>query len=494
MKRLISLTSAIAVSTLNIAASVPVSAQSSIPGFPARKFEPPTKIDKIKAPITEFKRPNPSEVKINRTPINKKIESVQLDKNLIRVNKKKPIEFKAFALKDPKTGKRISPNQILTLPNGKKVKAGEYYAQLNKFEREFNQSGYSLRQPGEKITIQESTIDKRELQRQQQLLQKTPEKIDPRLPGQFQIDNPQINPGTIPKINPTINPGTIKPIDPRLKQGKGNFKLAQATSGTYNRTWDKQVGSRKTFAAYLRGRVQLRGSRTYTRASAEGSTGGYAFNRNFELARGTVTVYAPVSGRGTVNTGLYVARQTLHNVQTRFENRFDEGDSFSRSLDFEVANIRFSVGPIPMRARFGVRGDAGFRYNIEASGASREAYAQLNPFVDSRAYGQGGADIVVGGAGVNVYLLLLKNNLNAEAKAYVRFDDDDRNRAYLESTYSVHNDMEALSGKVYAYAYIFVPRWGIPPWRKKQWNWNIFDWTGFKQRGYLLDGSSKKYF
>mgnify|MGYP001791439435 CR=1 FL=1 len=491
MKRLISLTSAIAVSTLNIAASVPVSAQSSIPGFPARKFEPPTKIDKIKAPITEFKRPNPGEVKINRTPINKKIESVQLDKNLIRVIKKKPIEFKAFDIRDPETGKPISPNQILTLPNGKKVRAREYYAQLNKFEREFNQIGYSLRQPGEKITIQESTIDKRELQRQQQLLLKTPEKIDPRLPGQFQIDNPQINPGTIPKINPTIKPGTIKPIDPRLKQGKGNFKLAQATSRTrrFTRRWNKNVGSRDTFAAYLRGKIQLQGSRTHTRAYAEGSAGGYAFGEDYQLARGTVTVYAPVSGKGSVNTGLYVARQTLHNVQTRFENRFDEGDSFSRSLDFVVANIRFSVGPIPMRARFGVRGRAGFRYNMVASVASREAYAQLNPFVDSRAYGQGGADIVVGGAGVNVNLLLLKHNLNAEAEAKVVLLP--KNRAYLQTDYSVYNDMEALSGRAYAYAYVYVPRWGIPPLKKKQWNWNIFNWTGFKQKGYLLRGSNK---
>ena len=256
----------------------------------------------------------------------------------------------------------------MTLPNGKKVKAGEYYAQLNKFEREFNQIGYSLRQPGEKITIQESTIDKRELQRQQQLLLKTPEKIDlspeiqkqlepsvvlrsinegsikridPRLPGQFQIDNPQINPGTIPKINPTINPGTIKPIDPRLKQGKGNFKLAQATSRTrrFTRRWNKNVGSRDTFAAYLRGKIQLQGSRTHTRAYAEGSAGGYAFGEDYQLARGTVTVYAPVSGKGSVNTGLYVARQNVYNFQTGFTSNVSKRDSFSRSLDFEVAII-----------------------------------------------------------------------------------------------------------------------------------------------------------
>ncbi len=308
------------------------------------------------------------------------------------------------------------------------------------------------------------------------------QQIDPKLPGRL----PQIK-------NPQINPGTIKPINPQIKQAKGNFKLAQASgSRTYTRTWNKQVGRRSTFAAYLRGKLQLKGSRTYTRANAEGSTGGYAFNRNFELARGTATVYAPVSGRGTVNAGLYVARQNVYNFQTGFANRFSKGDSFSRSLDFGVANIRFFVGPIPMRARFGVRGRAGFRYNMVASGASRLAYARLNPFVDSRAYGQGGADIVVGGAGVGANLLLLKDNLNAFALARVGFAS--ANRAYLQTYYSVYNDMEALSGRAYAYAYVYVPRWGIPPWRKKQWNWNIFDWTGFKQRGYLLRGSNKVYF
>lgn len=508
MKRLISFTSAIAVSTLNIAASVPVSAQSSIES-PAREFERPISIDKIEAPIKGFERPNPGEVKINRTPIKKDIQSVQVDKNQIRVIKQKPTQFKAFDVKDPKTGKSISPNQILTLPNGKKVKAGEYYAQLNKLEREFNQIGYSLRQPGKEITIQKSTLDKRELQKQQQLLLKTPQKIDRSFEIQKQLEPSEVLrsiekgpikqidprlPEQVPQIDPTINPGTIQPIDPRLKQAKGNFKLAQTTSRsrTYNRTWNKQVGRRSTFAAYLRGKLQLKGSRTYTRAFAEGSTGGYAFNRNFELARGTATVYAPVSGRGRVNAGLYVARQNVYNFQTGFANRFSKGDSFSRSLDFRVANIRFFVGPIPMRARFGVRGRAGFRYNMVASGASRLAYARLNPFVDSRAYGQGGADIVVGGAGVGANLLLLKDNLNAYALAKVGFAS--ANRAYLQTYYSVYNDMEALSGKAYAYAYVYVPRFGIPPWRKKQWNWNIFDWTGFKHRGYLLRGSNRIYF
>ncbi len=520
MKRLISLTSAIAVSTLNVAASIPVTAQSSIQG-PA-EFERPISIDKIEAPIKGFERPNPSEVRINKAPINQNIESVQLDKNQIQVIKQKPTQFQAFDVKDPETGKPIPPSTILTLPNGEKVKAGEYYAQLNKLEREFNQIGYSLRQPAEEVTIQSSTINKQELQKQQQLLEKTPEKIDlsveiqkelepsqvlrtiekgpikqidPRLPGGVpQIDNPQINPGTIKPINPQINPGAIQQINPQLKQTKGNFKLAQSSSGsgTYTRSWDKEVGKRSTFAAYLKGKLELKGSRTYTRASAEGSSGGYAFNRNFELARGTATVYAPVSGRGNVNAGLYVAKQNVYNFQTGFANRFSKGDSFSRSLDFGVANIRFFVGPIPMRARFGVRGSAGFRYNMAASGASRLAYARLNPFVDSRAYGQGGADIVVGGAGVGANLLLLKDNLNAYASARVRFAS--ANRAYLQSYYSVYNDMEALSGKAYAYAYVYVPRFGIPPWRKKQWNWNIFDWTGFKQRGYLLRGSNRVYF
>jgi hypothetical protein len=518
MKRLISLTSAIAVTTLNIAASVPVSAQNSIEG-PAKEFERPIGIDKIEAPIKGFERPNPGEVKINRTPINEKIESVQVDKSVIQLKKQKPTQFRAFEVKDPQTGKPIPASQILTLPNGKKVKAGEYYAQLNKLEREFNQIGYSLRQPAEEITIQSSTINKEELQKQQQLLQKTPEKIDrsidiqkqlepsevlrsiqkgpikeinPRLPGEIINPNqPQLDiKPQIPQIDPQINPD----INPQLKQAKSNFKLAQAANGsrTYTRSWNKQVGRRSTFAAYLRGKLELKGSRTYTRASAEGSTGGYAFNRNFELARGTATVYAPVSGRGSVNAGLYVARQRVYNFQTGFANRFSKGDSFSRSLDFGVANIRFFVGPIPMKARFGVRGRAGFRYNMAASGASRLAYARLNPFVDSRAYGQGGADIVVGGAGVGANLLLLKNNLNAYALARVGFASG--NRAYLQTYYSVYNDMEALSGKAYAYAYVYVPRFGIPPWRKKQWNWNIFDWTGFKQRGYLLRNSNRVYF
>lgn len=489
MKRLIGITSAIAkcmplgliaISTLNLAVTLPVFASNS-----------------------EFERPNPKNVRINKEPIKNEVPATKIDPSQIEVLKKEPIKFRAFEMKDPKTGKPISPNQILELPNGKKVAAKEYYAELNQLEREFNQIGYSLREPGEKTTIQRSKIDKEQLQEQQESLKATPKEIDPEI--QKKLEPSQVlktikeNPREIKQIDSekTISDGPDE-IQPRLKSAKinsklipnlGQTKLAQASSSpaVYTRNWNGEVGNRNTFAAYLNAKLELTGANTYTRAYAEGKAGGYVFNNNVELARATANLYAPVSGNGNVNANLYVVGRNVYNFNRRFSTNFSRGDSFSRSLDIEAANFRFWVGPIPMRARFGVRGSAGFRYNVAAYGGSRYAYARLNPFVDTSAYGQGGADIVVGGAGLGVNLLLLKDDLDARASARVGFASG--NRAYLQTYYSMYNQVEALSGNVYAYAYVWVPFW-----RRRQWNWNIFSWTGVNHRGYLLNGSHRIYF
>ncbi|MEO1373015.1 MAG: hypothetical protein AAFW70_01555 [Cyanobacteria bacterium J06635_10] len=494
MKRLIGITSAIAkcmplgliaISTLNLAVTLPVFASNS-----------------------EFERPNPRNVRINKKPIKNEVPTTKIDRSQIEVLKKEPIKFRAFEMKDPKTGKAISPDKILELPNGKKVTAKEYYAELNQLEREFNQIGYSLREPGEKTTIQRSKIDKEQLQEQQESLKATPKEIDPEIQKKLEpsevLKTIKENPREIKQIDSekTISDGPDE-IQRRLKSAKinsklipnlGQTKLAQVSSntGTYTRNWNKEVGNRNTFAAYLRGELKLEGTNTYTRASAEGKAGSYVFNNNVELARATANLYAPVSGNGNVNANLYLVGQNVYNFQRQFSTNFYRGDSFSRSLDIEAANVQFWVGPIRMSAKLGVEGKASFRYTLAASGGSRYAYAQLNPFVYTRAYGQADVDIIVGGGGLGVRLLLLKDNLDARAFARVGFASG--NRAYLQTYYSIYNDMEALRGNVYAYAYTYVPRFGIPPWRRRDWNWNIFNWKGFRQRGYLLRGNNRIYF
>lgn len=75
------------------------------------------------------------------------LKPIQVDKEALRpLAGARPVQFQEFPVLDPNTGKPISPKQMLTLPNGKKIAAGTYYQQLNQYEAALNVFGHSLRE------------------------------------------------------------------------------------------------------------------------------------------------------------------------------------------------------------------------------------------------------------------------------------------------------------------------------------------------------------
>jgi hypothetical protein len=497
----IALGSLLTVSTINLASSLPVSAQ-------IRAAE---SIDSVRAPITK------------------------IAPEAVRVNRRTPVRFEAFQLKNPETGAAISSDAMLTLPDGKQVKAGEYYAELNRFEQEFSQLGYSLRQPEDEVTLQESLIDQGSLREQIEVSSKNHFQLRPEQtlmrsalePQQALVDlqkapSLQVRPGALQHLQ--VNPQLIAPdklpqlrlqsIDldqPAVQVQPGLLSSVRSTSlikpdailtaplatasaispKTYTKNWNISAGSKSTFSAYLNGKLQIIGHPNFTSAYAEGNAGGYVFNNKVNLLRATAIVNSPKAGNGAVSLQLNALGQTVYNFQDSKNTLLVKSDTFSKSYDRTVADVRFSVGPIPMRATFGVKGSAGMSYFVIANPMVGGGYAKVNPFVDTRAYGQGGADIVVGGAGVGANLVLLKNDLDIRGNASLGLENG---KPYLLTQLSAYNELSALNGNAYAYAYVYVPKFGIPPWKKKQWNWNIFSWSGLKTDGYLFDESHKSYF
>ena len=64
---------------------------------------------------------------------------------LVAVSTSAPIAHQPFPVVDPKTNKPVSPTQMLTGPKGEQVSAGEYWANVNKFEKYLNDRGLSHR-------------------------------------------------------------------------------------------------------------------------------------------------------------------------------------------------------------------------------------------------------------------------------------------------------------------------------------------------------------
>lgn len=422
-----------------------------------------------------------------------------------------PIQFQPFEVRDPETGKPISPDTVLTLPDGKQVKAGEYYAELNRLEQQFSQLGYSFRQPEESVVLQESVIDKTELRKQVDSLSNEHRRISPerslfktsldpsRIADQLQkapVDL-ELRPGALQnlQVNPQFDLSIFQQKQLRSPLVKPNVVDKVALPGWwgnptkgYNKAWNYNLGNPNTFSAYVNGKLQLQGSKTFSNAYAEGNAGGYIFNNQANLLRATAMMTSRKSGEAKVDVRLNVIGQNVYNFQDSRNTLLIKSDSFSRTVDQPIADLRFSLGPIPMRATFGVQGSAGIQYTVAANPAFASAYARVNPFVDSKAYGQGGADIYVAGAGVGANLTLVRDDLDMRGQAYLGFEN---NNPYMMMRFSAYNTIDVLSGNAYAYAYMYVPKFGIPPWKKKQWNWNIWSWEGFKTDGYLFDEAHK---
>jgi hypothetical protein len=67
-----------------------------------------------------------------------------LPEGLVRRHRAAPVAPARYDLKDPATGQPVAPGTLLTLPDGQKMTAEEYYGLLNAIEKRSAARGYSL--------------------------------------------------------------------------------------------------------------------------------------------------------------------------------------------------------------------------------------------------------------------------------------------------------------------------------------------------------------
>jgi hypothetical protein len=247
------------------------------------------------------------------------------------------------------------------------------------------------------------------------------------------------------------------------------------------KTWNFNPGNNRTVSAFLEGKLEVKGSTQGVDVLGEAAAGGYLVNHRIELLKATGTIHAPEKGTGNARLSVAVVGRTVVNLNQNVTTSWSKSDQFSTGTKQGVS-FTFPVGPIPLSVEVGAQGNVGVRYFLGLR--PLHATAQIIPNASVKVYATAAVNLVVakGGAGAELTLLALTLTLGAE----LGVDSDSRGLFISEHIYA-QNELEMLSGKIFLWAEVTVPRLGIPPWTKKHYQWDWFNFTGFKTKGYLFN-------
>lgn len=482
-------------------------------------------VSQIQRPATEKGRPPYIGERVNITVPTKR---AQIKTSLIKINKRQPLAFKAFDIADPQTGKAIAPETMLTLPNGKAMRASDYYEDLNILENEFNALGYTLdvrRDPSLSIKLQETQLSAAQaaqdnknnqafvsrhrrsaiatplsaVEAHQQFLKlQSADKVRLQRLIKYRRQEP-------PLLSPS---GYLPPPQPPQQSQVGNDFHYQYTTDL------PALGDKDLFAIYLEGQVELSGKKPGVYAipgtnavqaggsielKASAEAGGYVFDNKFALIRIDGNAKAPSpGGEMSAKVTLYVAgmaTQDLINCPAQSSPdttklvdlpHWDATKKWEDTLLDLSYSMPIPIGPFVINLTAGVRASAGVEGTIYLSPLG--AGGSFGPYVRADVYASAGLNLLIVEVGVKVTLTLINNTLKIEGLLSLE-GDLEVGESSLKIAYSLrfYDEFEALSGSLGLYVCIYVPAFDWPPWHKKCWDWDIVSWAGFKAQGDLIE-------
>lgn len=412
-----------------------------------------------------------------------------LDPALTHVRARPAIPFKPFVIRDPKTGQPVSPDTILTLRNGKKIKGSDYIAEIYRLEKGFNAMGYSLQDPAP-VILQETLTDPAALDSQARAIAAEHKPADPKAavtaPSFQDLENQHRlllgqDATRLQQINQIVGAKAHVAAVPPLRAVP---VVAITPTGTFSQSnsWDYHLGSPSTLYAFLNGRQDLNGNANQTTLSAQAKAGGAIVNYSFDLVRASGFLSSYRSGQEAAQLKLYVVGfGDILNLNQSANASWSKSDGISRPVDVHTT-FHFTLGPIPIGVTLGARGTVGLNYWIGLRPAA--VNCGLWPYVRADAYGQAGVDIGVASAGVGGSFTLLNDWIILHGDCSVGAD---ARGLYIDANYSAFNVLKMLAGRIYAYVEVDLLFWS------KRWEHDFFNWSGFTVTGNIFNSSRRQY-
>jgi hypothetical protein len=408
----------------------------------------------------------------------------------IRVNKRPPIPFRPFEMHDlraKKPGEPVSPDQQITLANGKKMTLRQYLDHINILEKQLNTIGHSLRGPAKETKLQETVVPHALLQQQTQKVKAA------------HLSNTRSQPFNLPAAEQQHANLNLAKVDyDRLK----NLQVFAPKKVHYDWGWDWGVGDPSTFATSVDIKLALDGVKSPTGSTAssdvtaEAKAGGALFGNSFDILRMTGNLHAADSGTMTAKLGIFVLGNSVYNLDKSTTAKFYKSDTVQKSLDKSV-KVDFAIGPIPVSVAVGIQGTAGVGYAVTV--APVVAKVSGGPFVKSKAYAQFAVDLDIASAGVEGDLTLLDYGLNVDGEISFGLDVYSL-KPYFRTEAKLSQNMKMLSGELDLFLEACVPcgdfgaSCGFPFLScTDRYTWILFKWDGFEYDGVLLNFTKNNY-
>ncbi len=235
-------------------------------------------------------------------------------------------------------------------------------------------------------------------------------------------------------------------------------------------------GKRERFATYANAYLDLRGSEEKQAATAFGAAGVYILKNEINVIGGYGMAYAgPDKVALDIELKFFgmdvMPAQHYEKSVKIVENVPDAlGQTFKQSY-----RQTFMAGPIPVSVEVG--GAIGLGVGYEYGIYTTKIGGEVKPYAIAMGYAKGSAGIPsILAVGAAAEITIIDAKIPIYGTAGLKFDSV--GYPFLELSIGSRLDYSVLDGRAYAYAEYVVPRWGLPPWKKKKAEYNIFKWDG----------------
>jgi hypothetical protein len=429
----------------------------------------------------------------------------EIGRDQLEIEQRPPLPFVPFEMVDVVTGAPIDPDTELELPDGKRIMASQYFRELNEVERGLCEMGYSLRGDWKSIVIQKSRLQGEPLERSLRGVRAAVDESKPfRLRSEREFDAamapqpPENGVQAITLLRPNV--GALQGLRPERQGNKIQDTPTQRPESTATEAMTQitprpkpkptlvessqeypfEIGDPNVFSAKVYGRLGMTGAEDLMKLDGDASARVSIFGVGADLARLDARVRAPkvgdMSGRLTLDV---LPFGTVYDLKLDGASVKKSGET-TRGIDIPFADFRVMLGPVPVRVKAGASGSVGMRYFTGLNPAS--AVAEFSPIVRSKAYISAAADYYVAGVGAAAELTLVNYDLAmyGELRLWMQTPEGGTKPEWgIRQRYEISNKLTMLSGNAYAFAYIYYPTCCIPPWDKKEWRWEMFNWEGF---------------